>query len=200
MDPPNKKTILLASFVGVSVPLFLGGCIGPFQDGGTAEADGTQNNEGAQTSVTVTAKGEPRMNVRYQLSEDKSKVYFSATRLSDKDQGCWLGVGLSKNGKMAKSDVVVCHGDKVLTRYWVTGYGLGAGTPIDGLCDVKAGTMTWTMNVQAENDKQRSIILSDDEPSINTLIWAIGTGKNLGYHKHRGDFDVDITGAKSDLR
>lgn len=149
------------------------------------------------TSVTIkTGSDDPKMTLEYQLSEDKSKVDFSASLVSD--QGGYLSVGLSAAGRMGSpsdpSDVVICHGEKELTRYWVQGYALPAGTPIAGSCDVAAGTMAWSMPVQPEGDQQRPILLSDDGPSTNILIWAIGTGKDLGFHKYWGSLAVDIGG------
>jgi len=156
--------------------------------------------------VTVTADGKPKMNIEYTLSKDKSEVTFSASLLSDEDvaRGAYLGVGLSAAGKMGTpeepSDIFVCYSgygrQNVLSRHWVKGYELNQGVDWPGTCVVADGVMAWTMPVKKQNDQQRSIILSDDGPSMNNLIWAIGI-EPTGYHGNvnRGTVEIDITGA-----
>eukprot|EP00462_Mataza_sp_D1_P028187 CAMPEP_0175181406 /NCGR_PEP_ID=MMETSP0087-20121206/36627_1 /TAXON_ID=136419 /ORGANISM="Unknown Unknown, Strain D1" /LENGTH=386 /DNA_ID=CAMNT_0016473897 /DNA_START=275 /DNA_END=1432 /DNA_ORIENTATION=+ len=102
----------------------------------------------------------------------------------------WVGIGVSPNGKMAGSDVVVCSGGRV-KRHFVTGYNV----PTSGGVDVAAAScqstssgtvMRFTRAVNADaSGRQRTV---NTGGSATWLIAAFGASGStvVGYHKQRG--------------
>ena len=124
----------------------------------------------------------------------------------------WFGFGISKDGTMdsssAGSEIYTCTssssssasaGKALASQYWVTAKSMPTNgkelTASTCTWAMGKGTMTFTRDFKANNNKERTI----EKIGATNFLWAYGTSKTIGYHGgNKGSISFDVsTGGSS---
>lgn len=169
-------------------------------------SDGSSTSDGGGINTVPIVDGECSSNLsgynrQFDVTSDVTFYWIidgsvlNAALKVQKD--AWVGFGVSKNGMMVGSEGIIGNPAEssastfLLTDQTLSGVEAATGTgSLQAAAITQDGgytTLTFEISLDVANDP-----LTIHSTGLNTFIYAVGKGNEIGYHASRGSFRIDL--------
>jgi hypothetical protein len=133
-------------------------------------------------SVSIT----PTLTMYWESAPDNSRMI--CVRIESESES-WIGLGTSQTGGMVGSEAVIgLPNEGTVSKYMLNGQTIDEVVEMDG----DAQNLVATSVVQEDGKTTVSFATSIAELVNATMIYAVGSSNDLGYHSERGSFSLDL--------